>query len=129
MSLLKVLLSAVLDALKESDSSLKMYDPGRPARHRPHEEEGKQPPSSPGAYRIVDRKGDVAYVGETNDLRRRENEHVASGKLKPGEAYDWKVADGRSTSKTRREHEREAIKKHEPPRNSSRGGEGRKAKR
>lgn len=105
------------------------YKPGRPYRHRPHEDEGTSPPTSPGEYRIRDEEGKVVYVGETNDLRRRQREHIRTGKLKPGETFDYKVADGRSTSTTRREHEREKIKTHQPERNKSGGGEGRKAKK
>ncbi len=43
--------------------------------------------------------------------------------------FEYKVADGRSTSKTRREHEQEKIKQHDPALNKSRGGEGRPAKK
>lgn len=37
------------------------------------------------------------------------------------------VADGRSTSRTRREHEQQSIEKHHPTLNRSKGGEGRPA--
>lgn len=43
--------------------------------------------------------------------------------------FEYKVADGRATSKTRREHEREKIKQHNPALNKSIGGEGRPAKK
>lgn len=39
--------------------------------------------------------------------------------------FEYKVADGRSTTKTRREHEQVKIKQHQPPLNKSKGGEGR----
>lgn len=45
-----------------------------------------------------------------------------------GLTFEYKVADGRSTSKTRREHERQKIKEHNPTLNKSIGGEGRRAK-
>lgn len=41
--------------------------------------------------------------------------------------FEWKKADGRSTSTTRREHEQQKIKQHQPTLNNSAGGEGRKA--
>lgn len=44
-----------------------------------------------------------------------------------GYTYEYKVADGRSTSKTRRKHEQKKIAQHKPPLNKSKGGEGRKA--
>lgn len=42
-----------------------------------------------------------------------------------GNTFEWKQADGRSTSKTRREHEQKKIKQHDPSLNKSKGGEGR----
>lgn len=42
-------------------------------------------------------------------------------------SFEWKEADGRSTSKTRREHEQKKIEQHKPPLNKSVGGEGRLA--
>ena len=41
--------------------------------------------------------------------------------------FEYKEADKRSTSKTRREHERNKIEHHKPSQNKSIGGEGRKA--
>lgn len=41
------------------------------------------------------------------------------------EHFEWKEADGRSSSLTRREHEKEKIKEHKPLLNKSGGGEGR----
>jgi hypothetical protein len=41
--------------------------------------------------------------------------------------YEYKVADGRSTSNTRRVHEQKKIEQHKPSLNKSKGGEGRKA--
>ena len=43
--------------------------------------------------------------------------------------FEYKVADGRSTIRTRREHERKKIKQHNPVLNKSKGGEGRLAKK
>lgn len=42
--------------------------------------------------------------------------------------FEYQVADGRTTSKTRRIHERDKIKQHNPVLNKSKGGEGRPAK-
>ena len=43
--------------------------------------------------------------------------------------FEYQVADGRSTSHTRREHEKKKIKEHDPVLNKSKGGEGRPAKK
>lgn len=52
-----------------------------------------------------------------------------SGGRNEGGTFEWKVADGRTSSKIRREHERKKIKQYHPEMNGSRGGEGRIAKR
>ncbi len=46
-----------------------------------------------------------------------------------GDTFEYKVADQRSTSKTRREIERRKIAKHKPRLNKSKGGEGRRARK
>ncbi len=46
-----------------------------------------------------------------------------------GYTFEYKVADGRSTSKTRRSHEQKKIEQHKPTQNKSKGGEGRIAKK
>ena len=100
-----------------------IYKPGRPSQQKP--------PKAPGEYRIINKSsGKADYIGETNDLRRRKAEHQRKEKLNPQtQHFEWKKADGRSTSKTRREHEKTKIDRHGPPQNKTQGGEGRKAKR
>ncbi len=104
---------------------MSIYKSGRPTKYRPEENKGTKPPHSPGEYRIRDEEGNPKYIGETNDLDRRMNEHIRSGKLGPKDSFEYQRADGRSTSITRREHEREKIEKHSPYMNRSHGGEGR----
>ena len=109
---------------------MSIYKPGRPAKYNPTTGTGSKPPAAPGEYRIRDADGAISYIGETNNLARRAAEHVRSGKLPTGErggTIEFKVADGRSTSRTRRLHERQKIEQHQPPLNKSKGGEGRPA--
>ena len=102
-----------------------MYKHGRPFKYDPSHKCGSCPPNKAGHYRIKNKSGNIMYVGETNNLSRRMTEHRCAGKLKRGETFEFKIADGRSTPKTRREHERLKIQQHNPFRNSSSGGEGR----
>ena len=67
-----------------------IYKPGAPKKYNPTTRKGQMPPHEPGEYRIVDENGNVVYIGETNDLKRRMNEHIKSGKLKK----DWGVIYG-----------------------------------
>lgn len=108
---------------------MSIYKPGRPSKYTPSAGDGRRPPSLPGEYRIRDGSNRIAYVGETNNLNRRMHEHIRSGKLSEGGgvSFEWKVADGRSTSRTRRIHEQAKIKQHCPDWNKSVGGEGRPA--
>ena len=110
---------------------MSIYKAGRPNKYNPTTGVGLQPPAKPGEYRIRDASGVIVYIGETCDLRRRMNQHIRSGKLTVGVEHsstiEYMIADGRSTSKTRRGHEIHSIKKHHPTLNRSRGGEGRPA--
>lgn len=112
---------------------MSIYKPGRPNKYNPMTQIGSKPPKAPGEYRIRDKEGNITYVGETSDLNRRMCQHACGGKLSnernAGGTFEWKQADGRSSSVTRRIHEREKIAQHNPVLNSSKGGEGRKASR
>ena len=111
---------------------MSIYKPGRPAKYNPTTSAGHKPPKAPGEYRIRSGSGDILYIGETCNLARRTGEHIRSGKLPTGEGggtIEYQVADGRSTSRTRREHERDKISQHQPTLNRSGGGEGRPAGR
>ena len=55
---------------------MSIYKPGRPSKYDPFTGKGSPPPSAPGEYRIRDAAGSIAYVGETNDLRRRMALHM-----------------------------------------------------
>lgn len=112
---------------------MSMYKPGRPKKYNPLTQSGVKPPESPGEYRIRNCKGTITYIGETNNLRRRMNQHLYNGKMSNGQneggTFEWKEADKRSSSATRREHERKKIEQHSPILNKSNGGEGRIATR
>ena len=56
-------------------------------------------------------------------------EHIRSGKLQAGYSLEYQVADGHSSSRTRRVHEQAKIAQHSPLMNCSAGGEGRIAKK
>lgn len=94
---------------------------GRPSR--------QDPPDRPGIYRFVRKDtGEVTYVGEASNLRKRKYQHTHNGFFEPDDEYfEWQVADGRSNSDTRRDIERTKIKEHNPEKNRDRGGSGRRA--
>lgn len=110
-----------------------VYKPGRPFKYIPATGSGSKPPACPGLYRIRDGKGRILYIGETCSLARRIREHIRSGKISvdPRDRVyvEYQIADRRSTSKSRREHERQKIRRHRPLLNRSGGGEGRIAAR
>lgn len=108
---------------------MSIYKQGRPTKYNPSTGTGHKPPAKPEEYRIRDQDGNITYVGETNCGSRRMDEHRRLGKLLDGHTFEFKSADGRSTSRTRREHEQQKIRQHTPPLNKSKGGEGRNAKR
>lgn len=110
-----------------------IYKPGRPRSYVPALGKGTVPPNKPGIYRIRSITGEILYIGETCDLRRRIQEHIRAGKISLAQAapsrVEYQVADGRSSSRSRREHERRKIASYKPLLNRSRGGEGRIAAR
>ena len=108
---------------------MSVYKPGRPTKYVPATGAGTKPPARPGEYRIRDADANILYIGETDNLARRTGEHIRSGKLPPDGTIEYQIADGRSTSRTRRRHERQKIAQHQPPLNKSKGGEGRPAGR
>jgi hypothetical protein len=102
------------------------YKPGRYTKVRP----GQKIPNKPGAERWVSKKtGKVVYQGESSNIGNRIAQQKRDKMPYTRGNYEaqYKVADGRSTSNTRRKHEREKIAKHKPRFNKSSGGEGRRA--
>jgi hypothetical protein len=89
---------------------------------------GQKIPDKPGAERWVSKKtGEIVYQGETSNLRER----IAKQKrdklpfTRGNYAPQFKVADGRSTSKTRRKHEKKKIRQKNPRFCKRAGGGGR----
>lgn len=78
-------------------------------------------------YRHVDKQtGNIDYVGQTNDLRRRQQEHARDGRLDPGrqEVHYATVRPGAGKDDLRRT-EQAHIGRHDPKGNKTRGGNGR----
>lgn len=87
------------------------------------------PPSKPGEYKAVNKKtGEVKYVGTTNNLKRRIEEHKRSGDLTGLSRCDikWKQADGRFSPEARYDHEKKTIERLNPQLNKRAGGGGRR---
>ena len=102
-----------------------IFKRGRPSR--------QEPPRQPGIYRFRNKDtGKIDYIGESANLIRRISEQFRSKNMSvsPETHYaEWKIADGRSTSRTRRAHETREIEQHQPRLNRRRGGGGRRARR
>ena len=107
---------------------MSIYSAGRPKKVKVDDGLSKIPDKA-GEYRHRNAEGKITYIGETCNLRRRTKEHLKNGKIGNGFTVEFQTADGRSSSKTRREHERKKIAQHKPEGNRSGGGEGRIAKR
>ena len=94
-----------------------IYKPGRPNKYNPTLGLEKNPPSKAGEYYIRNSAGSLIYIGEACNLARRMGEHIRSGKLpteQAGGTTEWKVADDRSTFRTRQDHECIEIAQHAP---------------
>ncbi|CAK0749994.1 GIY-YIG domain-containing protein [Gammaproteobacteria bacterium] len=85
-------------------------------------------PNSPGVYRHINKEnGNVDYIGESKDLRKRQQEHTRSGKLDTDKQYvQYGVAKDTASTNDRRKTEVNHIARHAPPGNTTKGGNGRK---
>ena len=102
----------------------KLFKPGRPSK--------QPPPEKPGLYRWRNREtGDIDYIGETSNLKRRASQHEHSDKPLGSDTHDfeWQSTDRQTSVDARRDHERSKIKQHNPILNQRGGGAGRKPAR
>jgi hypothetical protein len=84
-------------------------------------------PDSPGVYRHVNKRtGEVEYVGQTENLRVRQQQHVRSGKLDPEKQWvEYSEAKASATKDDLRNTERQHVERHDPSGNIYGGGNGR----
>ncbi|RFP15125.1 hypothetical protein D0T25_18480 [Duganella sp. BJB488] len=89
---------------------------------------GSPLPSAPGIYRHTNKETKaVEYVGQTNDLRKRQQEHQRSGKLDPGrQNVQFSVARPGADKAALCATEVNHIARHNPSGNSTKGGNGRR---
>jgi hypothetical protein len=105
------------------------FRPGRPNEVNPWNLSRSYVPHAPGWYRFV-QKGTqtVERAGEASDLARRIGDHRREGTIPRDSYITYKIADGRSTSRTRRLTERRHIERYNPRLNRRAGGGGRHAR-
>lgn len=88
----------------------------------------KDLPEKPGLYRHINRENNrVEYIGQTNNIKRRNREHELKGKLdlstqKVAYAVVYSDADRQKWCDAEKQH----IEKHNPPGNKCKGGNGRR---
>jgi predicted GIY-YIG superfamily endonuclease len=85
-------------------------------------------PHEPGIYRHINKEsGKVEYAGQTNDLRKRQQEHARDGKLDTStQKVAYSVAKPNATKDDLLKTERDHIKRHKPSGNTYAGGNGRR---
>lgn len=85
-------------------------------------------PKEPGLYRHRNKtSNEIDYVGQTNNIRKRQQEHTRNSKLNTDTHYVQygRCRDG-SSKDTMLQTEKNHIKRHKPPGNSTGGGNGRR---
>lgn len=80
-------------------------------------------PSTGGVYRYTSASGSQ-YIGVTNNLQRRAYEHTRDGKLQSGDRIQYSPYKEGVTRSQIAATEVAHIKRHNPDRNSTRGGNG-----
>lgn len=128
MSLKDLLNKAKEAAVRQERSNLSSNSPGR--MHKTDVIKGKDckiPLDKGGTYRHTSKEtGKVEYVGDTTSLRKRQQEHARSGKLDTSKQnIEYSTAKENATREDRRRTEQDHIKRHNPPGNKTRGGNGR----
>jgi len=85
-------------------------------------------PEKPGEYRHINRNtGEIEYVGQTDNLRKRQQEHARNGKLNTENQYvAYKEAKANATKDDLLNTEKDHIKRHNPSGNKTEGGNGRR---
>ena len=88
---------------------------------------GSPLPNKPGVYRFVNKSTrEVEYVGQTNNLRKRQQQHAKSGKLNTAKQYvQYAVAKTTATKGDLCRTEVDHIARHRPSGNKYKGGNGR----
>ena len=102
------------------------YHPGPYKKVKNH-----TPPAVPGKERWVDKKtGKSVYDGTTNNLQRRIARQKSDGMPYTSNRYEplFKVADYRSTDRTRKQDEVKTISRKKGKFNQNKGGGGRMPK-
>lgn len=85
-------------------------------------------PNSPGMYRHKNKKtGSVDYVGQTDNLRKRQQEHARTGKLDTDKQYvQYSAAKADASKDDLCKTEVGHIARHKPSGNTTKGGNGRR---
>ena len=85
-------------------------------------------PNTPGMYRHRNKEtNEVEYVGQTNDLRTRTQQHARDGKLDTNKQYvQYAEAKSGSSKDDLCQTEVDHIARHKPSGNTTKGGNGRR---
>lgn len=83
-------------------------------------------PDEPGIYRHIDKITNcIIYIGQSLNVRTRQQQHARAGKLDPAKHWVVYTTLKELSKQALRIIETTHIKRHNPPGNSCRGGNGR----
>jgi len=85
-------------------------------------------PTEPGIYRHINKKtGKIDYVGQTNNLRVRQQQHARDNKLNIDIQFvEYAIKREHATKNDLCQTEIQHIDKHKPKNNKTKGGNGRR---
>jgi hypothetical protein len=85
-------------------------------------------PTEAGIYRHSNKQtGEVEYVGQTNNLRKRQQEHARNGKYNPEtQNVQYSTARKDASKDNLLQTEKDHISRHKPKGNTTAGGNGRR---
>lgn len=127
MSLKDLFNKAKEAAVKQERANLSSSGPGRMSKTDVIKGPDCKIPNSPGTYRHRDKEtGKIVYIGDTQNLKKRQQEHARNGKLDTSKQYvEYSKSKEDATREERRQTEKDHIKRHNPSGNKTQGGNGR----
>ncbi len=114
--------------INETNRSSSSINPGRMKETDNIKGPNSNLPNSPGMYRHVNKEdGKIEYVGQTKDLRTRQQQHARDGKLNTDKQYvQYSEARAGASKSDLCRTEVDHIARHKPSGNTTKGGNGRR---
>lgn len=124
----KDIVTKTVEEASQRSSSGSALSPGRMRETDKIKGSDSPLPRSPGMYRHINKEThNIDYVGQTDNLRKRQQEHARSGMLDIDKQYvQYGEAKAGVSKDVLCKTEEDHIARHKPSKNTTKGGNGRR---